>query len=115
MKLPIQARPILRSVSSAKISDALMNGVTASCNVGECGWIAGACVGTAIAAGLAGGPAAAAAAGSTCLAATTMTSPDCRPCVPELYVMMMDEVFKYLPSGDGRERPLPPRHNDAII
>lgn len=30
MKLPIQARPIVRSVSSAKISDVLMNGVTAS-------------------------------------------------------------------------------------
>lgn len=48
MKLPIQAHPIMRSMSSVRISDALINGVTSSgCDVTSCGWAIAACVATA--------------------------------------------------------------------
>jgi hypothetical protein len=70
MKLPIQARPIMRSVNSVRISDALMRGVTASeCN-SECGWAVGACAASAVL-----GPAAVAG----CLIAMGGTT--CRDCV----------------------------------
>lgn len=114
MKLPIQARPIVRSVSSVKISDALRSGVTPSCNIGECGWIAGTCTGVGIASYIGGGPVGAAAAVSGCLATTIATSPDCRPCLPVLHDMIMEEVIKS-GGGDGREGPLPPGHGKDIV
>lgn len=44
MKLPIQARPIMRSVSSVRISHSLMSGVTSSeCNMTNCGVYMGVC------------------------------------------------------------------------
>lgn len=108
MKLPIQSRPIMRSVSSTKIFDALMSGVTASeCNWGECGWIVGACTGAGLGGFVLGSVPGAAAAVSGCIATTILTSPDCRPCIPVLTDMIMEEVIKRGGGPDG-ERPLPP-------
>ena len=44
MKLPIQAQPVMRNVSSVRISAALISGVTASeCDMSTCGWAIAAC------------------------------------------------------------------------
>lgn len=82
MNVPMQARPIMRSVSSARISDARMSGITASdCN-SECGWAMGAC-----AASIALGPNAVAG----CLISVGATS--CRDCIGEL-MGGSAEIFK---------------------
>ena len=82
MNVPMQARPIMRSVSSARISNARMSGITASdCN-SECGWAMGAC-----AASIPLGPNAVAG----CLISVGATS--CRDCIGEL-MGGSAEIFK---------------------
>ena len=74
MELPIQARPVMRNVSSVRISEVLMSGVTASeCDMNNCGWALGACAATSIF-----GPGAVAA----CLIGAAGL--DCRDCVEKL-------------------------------
>jgi hypothetical protein len=47
MKLPIQSQPVMRSVSSVRISAGLMSGVTASECGSECAWAVAGCAATA--------------------------------------------------------------------
>ena len=83
MKLPMQACPIMRSVSSVGIADTRMSGVTASaCDAAHCGWAIGACVVSAVF-----GPAAVGA----CLIGTGAL--DCRDCIADV-----------IRAGAGQER-----------
>jgi hypothetical protein len=72
MKLPIQAQPVMRNVSSVKIYENQAKYVNASGCDSECGWMVAACTPAAI-----GGYG----AYFACLGAAVIGIPSCRDCV----------------------------------
>jgi hypothetical protein len=100
MQLPIQARPIVRGVSSAKISRALMSGVTASegCDWGKCGWMLPVCL-----VATPGGPLAVAG----CL--TAIAGTECRDCIGEMVNNLMSGAGGHGGGAPGRD------HYDPIM
>jgi hypothetical protein len=86
MKLPIQARPIERSINSLRSSGTLMSNGDISCDTSKCASIITACAISASATAASGGAAAPAAAG--CLAAAALIG--CGGCVDDVLHKMAE-------------------------
>lgn len=94
MKLPLHARPIMRSVSSVRRSDALSSVTASACDIGTCGPSLFPCA----LSGIMGGPAAVA----ICVAGLAVSNPGCRDCIGEA---MQQYANLTAPRGD-EDRPL---------